>query len=105
MNKRIKTVERCVNPEIKVGYIVTVKDGSALCSVEHPEMNFYIVSSYPEIFGLNNILKDLQGTVLETGLEGFVCNTSVDDKVYLLDCLIQIGNKTFRTCSKFLKGI
>jgi hypothetical protein len=40
MNKRIKTVERHINDEIKVGFIVTIKDGSGLCCVEHPDEFF-----------------------------------------------------------------
>lgn len=93
-----------INKDIKVGDKVKFTDGSSLSLKGHNDLSYYknnelyIIYAYPEITGVSDILKEIEGTVIETGITNVVCLS--DEWCYLQDCVIQLGKAQFRTASK-----
>jgi hypothetical protein len=102
-------IDSYVDSGIKVGNIVRMVDGSGLslvCDYDTIEwsQDYVIVSAYPELTGLDKILKDCNAKVLETGLSSH-CRIGVCGHVYVQDILVEIGKAKFRTCSAFVENL
>lgn len=100
-------LEEHIDNKIKVGDVVKLTDGSAL-TLKKAQVGdkgeFHIVHSYPLFTGKEEILKDIECMVVETGVEDYVC-MGVLDIVRIQDIVVQCGNAKFRTCSKFVKKL
>lgn len=90
-----------INPDIKVGDQLYLIDGSGLLPVKEYKDPIFIVSSYPELFGTEEIIKDLKFTVVQTNIEDII-TPSVVGTALLLDCLIEYNGCQLYTCSYFL---
>lgn len=106
MNNFTAKLYNNTNPDINPKDIIRLVDGSALT---HDIETCYIVKAYPELTGSKEKLKNLDCTVLETGITDRICIDPFFVKhaevVYLQDILIQCGNTTFRTNSTMVHKV
>lgn len=108
MGKHSKQIKKLIDEQIKVGDKVRLIDGSAVCCVEDADNEYYLIFAYPDKTGSTEILKDLEGTVIETGITDHVSLTLISDLlsvVYLQDIVVQIGDANFRTASQLVRKI
>ncbi len=108
-NKYSYKIESYIDPNIRVGEIVRLVDGSGLSlksdSVnDNKNKNYYIVDSYPETTGIDKILSKIDAKVVEIGINDYVI-VGVARIAYVQDIIIQIGDAQFRTCSQFVRNI
>lgn len=103
MSKVTLSIVEYINPAIKAGDKVRIVDGSSLTPLNYVKKDFYIVNSYPNLTGTGLKLEEITGEVIFTGIKNSVCTSY--DRAYLQDCVIQLGNGLFRTCSQFLKKV
>jgi hypothetical protein len=97
-----------IDPNIRVGEMVRLVDGSGLSlksddSITFPNKNYYIVDSYPEVTGIDKVLSKIDAKVVEIGINDYVVIGV--SSVYVQDIIIQIGEAQFRTCSQFVRNI
>jgi len=108
MKKSIKIL-KFIDTNIKVGSIVKLTDGSALSLItdndKKAEKNYYIVTAYPEITNSTEILKEINGYVIEANITDYCITSCSDDIIYLQDIIVQIGNAKFRTSSNMVKKV
>ena len=103
MKKKI-TLKKHINPSIKVGDKVRMVDGSAFSYSGKQTESLFIVQSYPELTGLNAIIKDIDATVLAVNIDN-VATLWRDSSAYITDIKLSIGNGEFFTCSKFVEKV
>lgn len=94
-----------INPDIKVGDIVRVWDGSALTSPEYPDKDFAIIYPYKDETGKEHSLKNLDAEVIAVGVKSNATILQHPNIVYFQDITIRIGNCTFNTCSNFVRKV
>lgn len=107
MSKKIThTIKEYIDPEIKVGDIVRVTDGSTLSTKDTSKYteDLYIVYDYPELTGSNLPIKELDAIVIETGVKDKVIVTSINFHVFIYkqDIVLQIGETEFRCASQLV---
>lgn len=102
MKKQTFTLKKYINPEIKAGDKIIIRDGSGFTPIEYCEEEYYIVCAYPELTGSDLKLKDIIGEVIYTGIENSIC-MGVLGGVLRQDIVVQLGNGLFRTCSGFVE--
>lgn len=100
MDNKSKKIKRCINPDIKVGDIVRVWDGSGL-SCDKSEEQIYIILPYFNLTGSSEALKYLDFTVTKTNQSDHIV-LGVLDNCYLQDVAIEYNGVEFRCCSSFL---
>lgn len=91
-----------------MGDKVRLIDGSALSCVDDVNNEYYIIFAYPNKTGSTEILKNLEGTVVETGITDHVAISLTIDPIsviYLQDIVVQLGDATFRTASQLVEKI
>ena len=101
-------LQNYIDPNIKVGHIVRMIDGSGLSFMCDPlseewERDYAIVSAYPELTGLSKILMDCDAKVIETGVSNYI-RIGVRT-AYVQDIVVEIGTAKFRTCSMFVTNL
>lgn len=101
MGKSLK-IERYINPDIKVGDKVRIKDGSALHCITYPDRSFIIHNPYEEVFGVPDPMWDLPFTVVEANVEDYIDTFEICNTAYLQDIVVEYNGVQFRTCSKFV---
>lgn len=95
-------IEAYIDTDINEGDSVLIIDGSGLKCKGNDE-DVFIVYSYPGLTGQGDKLKDIEGTVVKTGVTGIHSKDIAKiGKVYSLDVIIKLGNAEFYTCSAFL---
>lgn len=101
-SKRSFKIKKLINKNIKVGDTVKIVDGSGISLKNNYNKKIYIVNYYPELTGSNSNLKDINATVVKTGVKNYVCE-GVSGFSFRQDVVIKIGNSEFRTFSKSLR--
>lgn len=104
---RTLKINKFIDKSIKVGDIIRIHDGSGLSLLNDlSTKDHYIVKAYPELTGSGLILKEIDGTVIDINIKYIHSVPSIGSYwCYKLDCIIQLGNAKFRTCSKFIHKI
>jgi hypothetical protein len=103
MNKKQYQIQKHINPEIQIGDMVRLIDGSGLTHSSNVQ-DVYIILGYPQLVGSNLPLNVLDFKVVNTGITDLACG-GVYDKVYLQDIEIEYEGSIFYTCSKFVSRL
>jgi hypothetical protein len=97
--RKSRQIKILIDKSIKIGDVVSLKDGSALSSVDLPEKEFYIMLPYPQLTKSELKLSHLSAVVIEAGIKDIVCMGSYE-WCYLQDIVIDINGAKFRTASQ-----
>jgi len=105
-DKITHTINTNINPNIKVGDLVMVVDGSAFSikNTDKHDKDLYIIYAYPELTGLDIPIKHIPAIVTKTGVTDKGCIGAVNS-IYLQDIIILIGKTKFRTSSRHVTVI
>lgn len=94
-------VKKFINPAIKVGDKVRIIDGSGF-SIDNFEKEAYIILSYPELFGQNQKVKEIEFEVISINETDRIISTF--DTCYLQDLVLKAPNgQLVFNCSSFVK--
>lgn len=100
--KKAYKIKRCINPLIKEGDIVRIRDGSGLAFVnEDIKIEPYIVDSYSKIFGVNTKLQYLNFKVVKTGISDVITDIHLNF-CFGVDIIIEYNHIQLYTCSQFI---
>lgn len=97
MKKSLK-IKEYIDPNIKVGDVVYLTEGSGLSFVNGDiETTPFIVLSYPTIFKSEEEIKDLPFIVTKTGVKEY--GLSSVRSIYIQDIEVEYNGVKMRTCS------
>ena len=102
--KQTFTIKKLINPDIKAGDKIMVIDGSSFTPLNHVDEEYYIIYAHPELTGSDEVIKDIVGEVIYTGIKNSICVGCLGT-AYQQDVVIQLGTGLFRSCSKLLRKL
>lgn len=92
---QIKVSDLCkINPSIKAGDKVYIKDGSSLSPLGSDE-TVYIVDSYPHLTGVEDVIKNIEGVVVQVGIEDCFLSSVAGKSLFRQDILVCFGKGLF----------